>query len=115
MARVGWCEDPSSGHAARETALRALVERGLRGVGTRTNQQWEVNVMAHVFPVRAVLPATLERESGYLLHTASMAGILTTHGNLPYAITKHAVVGLAEWLSITYHDKGIRVSLCSPR
>ena len=78
------------------------------------NHQWEVNVMAHVFAVRAVLPAMLERESGYLLHTASMAGILTTHGNLPYAVTKHAVVGLAEWLSITYHDKGIRVSLLAP-
>ena len=78
------------------------------------SHQWEVNVMAHVFAVRAVLPAMLERESGYLLHTASMAGILTTHGNLPYAVTKHAVVGLAEWLSITYHDKGIRVSLLAP-
>ena len=78
------------------------------------NQQWQVNVMAHVFAVRAVLPAMLERESGYLLHTASMAGILTTHGNLPYAVSKHAVVGLAEWLSITYHDRGIRVSLLAP-
>lgn len=76
--------------------------------------QWEVNVMAHVYAVRAVLPTMLERESGYLLHTASMAGILTTHGNLPYAVTKHAVVGLAEWLAITYHDRGIRVSLLAP-
>ena len=78
------------------------------------DEQWQVNVMAHVFAVRAVLPSMLERESGYLLHTASMAGILTTHGNLTYAVTKHAVVGLAEWLSITYHDKGIRVSLLAP-
>ena len=78
------------------------------------HEQWRVNVMAHVYAVRAVLPSMLERESGYLLHTASMAGILTTHGNLPYAVTKHAVVGLAEWLSITYHDKGIRVSLLAP-
>ena len=70
--------------------------------------------MAHVYAVRAVLPGMLERESGYLLHTASMAGILTTHRNLTYATTKHAVVGLAEWLSITYHDKGIRVSMLSP-
>jgi len=76
--------------------------------------QWEVNVMAHVLAIRAVLPDMLERESGYILHTASMAGILTTHGNLTYAATKHAVVGLAEWMSITYHDKGIRVSLLSP-
>ncbi len=78
------------------------------------NEQWQINVMAHVFAVRAVLPSMLERESGYLLHTASMAGILTTHGNLTYATTKHAVVGLAEWLSITYHDKGIRTSLLAP-
>lgn len=78
------------------------------------NQQWQVNVMAHVFAVRAVLPAMLERGEGYLLHTASMAGILTSHGNSTYAATKHAVVGLAEWLSITYHDKGIRVSLLAP-
>ncbi len=78
------------------------------------NEQWRVNIMAHVFAVRAVLPSMLERESGYLLHTASMAGILTTHGNLVYATTKHAVVGLAEWLSITYHDRGIRVSLLAP-
>lgn len=76
--------------------------------------QWNINVMAHVYAVRAVLPKMLERGEGYLLHTASMAGILTSHGNLTYAATKHAVVGLAEWLSITYHDKGIRVSLLAP-
>lgn len=76
--------------------------------------QWQVNVMAHVYAVRAVLPGMLERGQGYLLHTASMAGILTTHGNLPYAVTKHAVVGLAEWLSVTYHDRGVRVSLLAP-
>ena len=76
--------------------------------------QWEVNVMAHIYAVRAVLPSMLERASGYILHTASMAGILTTHGNLTYAATKHAVVGIAEWLSITYHDKGIRVSCLAP-
>jgi NAD(P)-dependent dehydrogenase (short-subunit alcohol dehydrogenase family) len=56
----------------------------------------------------------LERGSGYIIHTASMAGILTTHGNLPYAVTKHAVVGLAEWMSITYHDKGVHTSLLAP-
>jgi NAD(P)-dependent dehydrogenase (short-subunit alcohol dehydrogenase family) len=78
------------------------------------NNQWQVNVMAHVFAVRAVLPSMLERGAGYLIHTASMAGILTSHGNLPYAATKHAVVGLAEWLSVTYYDKGIRVSLLPP-
>lgn len=78
------------------------------------NDQWQINVMSHVYAVRAVLPGMLERGRGYLLHTASMAGILTSVGNLTYATTKHAVVGLAEWLSITYHDKGIRVSLLAP-
>jgi NAD(P)-dependent dehydrogenase (short-subunit alcohol dehydrogenase family) len=77
-------------------------------------QQWDVNVMAHVYAIRAVLPGMLERGSGYLIHTASMAGILTSHGKLPYAVTKHAVVGLAEWMSSTYHDKGVRTSLLAP-
>lgn len=76
--------------------------------------QWQVNLMAHVYAVREVLPSMLERGSGYLIHTASMAGILTSHGNLPYAVTKHAVVGLAEWLSITYHERGVRTSLLAP-
>jgi NAD(P)-dependent dehydrogenase (short-subunit alcohol dehydrogenase family) len=78
------------------------------------NAQWAVNVMAHVYAVRAVLPGMLERGTGYLVHTASVAGILTSHGNVTYATTKHAVVGLAEWLSITYHHRGIRVSLIAP-
>jgi NAD(P)-dependent dehydrogenase (short-subunit alcohol dehydrogenase family) len=77
-------------------------------------RQWDVNVMAHVHAIRAVLPGMLARGAGYLLHTASMAGILTTHRNLPYAVTKHAVVGLAEWLSVTYHHRGIRVSCLCP-
>ena len=78
------------------------------------NDQWQINLMSHVYAVRAVLPGMLERGRGYLLHTASMAGILTSQGNATYAVTKHAVVGLAEWLAITYHDKGIRVSLLAP-
>jgi NAD(P)-dependent dehydrogenase (short-subunit alcohol dehydrogenase family) len=78
------------------------------------NAQWAVNVMAHVYAVRAVLPGMLDRGTGYLVHTASVAGILTSHGNVTYATTKHAVVGLAEWLSITYHHRGIRVSLIAP-
>ncbi len=76
--------------------------------------QWQVNTMSHIYAIRAVLPGMLERGSGYFVHTASMAGILTTHGNLTYATTKHAVVGIAEWMSVTYHDKGIRFSLLAP-
>jgi NAD(P)-dependent dehydrogenase (short-subunit alcohol dehydrogenase family) len=77
-------------------------------------QQWEIHVMSHVHAARAVVPSMLERGSGYLIQTASMAGILTSHGNSPYSATKHATVGLAEWMSITYHDRGIRTSLLAP-
>ena len=71
--------------------------------------------MSHVYAVRAVLPSMLDRGEGYLLHTASAAGLLTQLGDLPYSVTKHAVVGLAEWLSITYGDAGIRVSCLCPQ
>ncbi len=77
-------------------------------------RQWDVNMMAHVYVTRALLPDMLARGSGYFIHTASMAGILTSHGNLPYATVKHAVGGYAEWMSVTYHDKGIHTSLLAP-
>ncbi len=86
----------------------------LEGTIEPWGQQWAVNVMSHVYAVRAVLPSMLERGEGYLQHTASMAGILTTHGAAAYASTKHAVVGLAEWLSITYGHRGIGVHLLAP-
>ncbi len=76
---------------------------------------WAVNVMSHVYGTRAVLPSMLERGSGYLLHTASAAGLLTNLGAAPYSVTKHAVVALAEWLSITYGDNGIGVSCLAPQ
>jgi len=62
-----------------------------------------------------VLPSMLERGEGYLVHTASAAGLLTQLGSAPYAVTKHAAVALAEWLSITYGDQGIRVSCLCPQ
>ncbi len=77
-------------------------------------RQWDVNLMAHVHALRAALPGMLARGSGHFLHTASMAGILSSHGNLVYAATKHAVVGLAEWLSITYHHRGVRFACLCP-
>jgi len=77
-------------------------------------EQWEIHVMSHVHAIRAVLPSMLERGSGYLIQTASMAGILTSQGNAAYASTKHAAVGLAEWMSVTYHERGIRTSLLAP-
>ena len=76
---------------------------------------WEVNVMAHVWAARAVLPAMLARGEGYLLSTASAAGLLANIGAAPYSVTKHAAVALAEWLSITYGARGIRVSCLCPQ
>ena len=76
---------------------------------------WEVNVMSHIYGARAVLPAMLARGEGYLLHTASAAGLLAQIGGAPYSVTKHAVVALAEWLSITHGDAGLRVSCLCPQ
>jgi NAD(P)-dependent dehydrogenase (short-subunit alcohol dehydrogenase family) len=76
---------------------------------------WEVNFMAHLYAARAVLPGMLARGEGYLLNTASAAGLLTTLGAAPYSVTKHAAVAFAEWLSITYGDQGIKVSCLCPQ
>jgi NAD(P)-dependent dehydrogenase (short-subunit alcohol dehydrogenase family) len=76
---------------------------------------WEINVMAHVWAARALLPGWVERGEGYLLSTASAAGLLTQISALAYSITKHAAVALAEWLSITYGDAGIKVSCLCPQ
>jgi NAD(P)-dependent dehydrogenase (short-subunit alcohol dehydrogenase family) len=73
-----------------------------------------VNVRAHVYAARALLPVWLERGEGYFLATASAAGLLTQIGSAPYAVSKHAAVAFAEWLSITYGDRGIRVSCLCP-
>lgn len=76
---------------------------------------WDVNLMAHVYGARAVVPQMLERGEGYLLQTASAAGLLTHPESAVYAVTKHAAVALAEWLSIQYGDRGIRVSCLCPQ
>jgi NAD(P)-dependent dehydrogenase (short-subunit alcohol dehydrogenase family) len=75
---------------------------------------WSVNVLAHVHAVNAVLPGMIERGGGYLLHTVSAAGLLTCPGDAPYTATKHAAIGFAEWVAMTYGGAGIKVSALCP-
>jgi NAD(P)-dependent dehydrogenase (short-subunit alcohol dehydrogenase family) len=76
---------------------------------------WRVNTMSHVWAARALLPGMLERGEGYLASTASAAGVLAQLGALGYTVTKHAAVAVAEWLSMTYGERGIRVSCLCPQ
>jgi NAD(P)-dependent dehydrogenase (short-subunit alcohol dehydrogenase family) len=73
-----------------------------------------VNVLAHVHATRAVLPSMLERGRGHLMTVASAAGMLTTPGDAPYTVTKHEAVAFAEWLAVTYGDRGIGASVVCP-
>lgn len=122
--------------AGDEAAVQALVARteaelgpidlfcanaGIMVVGgvEVPDDDWDrilrVNLKSHIYAARAVLPLYRERGGGYLLHTASAAGLLTQLGSAPYSVTKHAVVALAEWLSITHGDAGVRVSALCPQ
>jgi NAD(P)-dependent dehydrogenase (short-subunit alcohol dehydrogenase family) len=78
------------------------------------DQAFAVNIRAHVSAARRLLPGWLARGEGYFVATASAAGLLTQIGSAPYAVTKHAAVAFAEWLSVTYGERGIRVSCLCP-
>jgi NAD(P)-dependent dehydrogenase (short-subunit alcohol dehydrogenase family) len=78
-------------------------------------KMWQIHGMAHVWAARAVLPEMLERGEGYLLVTASAAGLLNIVESAPYGVTKHAAVAVAEWLRMAYGRKGIRVSCLCPQ
>jgi len=79
------------------------------------NQQWDLHVMSHLYAARAVVPSMVARGEGYLLNTASAAGLLAAIGSGPYTVTKAAAVKMAEFLSITHGDDGIKVSVLCPQ
>jgi NAD(P)-dependent dehydrogenase (short-subunit alcohol dehydrogenase family) len=123
--------------AGSEQSVRALIEQataahgpidiffsnagvpgGMGGPETSDaewDEAWRVNVMAHVWAARALLPEMLERGEGYLINTASAAGLLTQVSSLVYSVTKHAAVSLAEWLAIEYAERGVRISCLCPQ
>lgn len=96
-----------------------FANAGILGAGgIPGDEDWaatiDVNLMAHVRAARLLLPRWLERGCGYFVSTASAAGLLTQVGLAPYAVTKHAALAFAEWLSVTYGTRGIRVSCLCP-
>jgi NAD(P)-dependent dehydrogenase (short-subunit alcohol dehydrogenase family) len=92
-----------------------MIEGGVETPDEAWEAIWSVNVRAHLYAARAVLPGMLARGGGYLLQTVSAAGLLSQIGSAPYSVTKHAALALAEWLAITHGDQGIRVSVLCPQ
>ncbi|MFL6163070.1 MAG: SDR family oxidoreductase [Jatrophihabitantaceae bacterium] len=117
--------------AAVHACVRRVLERHGRidlfcsnaglaiGAGLAADEQswqraWQLHVLAHVYAARAVLPAMIAAGGGYLLNTASAAGLLSAPADAPYTVTKHAAVALAEWIAYSYADRNIRVSVLCP-
>jgi NAD(P)-dependent dehydrogenase (short-subunit alcohol dehydrogenase family) len=92
-----------------------VTSAGLEDPNESIQQMWEVHCLAHLYAARAVLPSMIARGEGYLLNTASAAGLLTQIGSMSYSITKAAAISLAEWLSVTHYHQGIRVSVLCPQ
>ncbi|HEY2450246.1 MAG TPA: SDR family oxidoreductase [Mycobacterium sp.] len=87
---------------------------GLDATEKEWDRSFDVNVRAHIRAAQLLIPGWVERGEGYFISTASAAGLLTQLGSATYAVTKHAAVGFAEWLNISYGDQGVRVSCLCP-
>jgi len=92
-----------------------FIPGGLEAPNADWAKMRDIHVLAHVYAARAAVPRMLERGGGYLLQTVSAAGLLTSLESAIYAVTKHASLALAEWISMTYGDRGIRVSALCPQ
>jgi NAD(P)-dependent dehydrogenase (short-subunit alcohol dehydrogenase family) len=92
-----------------------LIEGGLEVSDDDWQRIWSVNVLAHIYAARAVLPGMLAHGRGYLLQTVSAAGLLSQIGSAPYAVTKHAALALAEWIAIEHGERGIGISVLCPQ
>jgi NAD(P)-dependent dehydrogenase (short-subunit alcohol dehydrogenase family) len=137
-ADIGPAASAQAVDVADEAALARLVESTLEafgridlfcsnaglttGVGLESGPEadaqwqraWDVHLMSHVYAARAVVPVMIAAGGGYLLNTASAAGLLTSPGDAPYSVTKHAAVAFAEWLAVEYADRNIKVSVLCP-
>lgn len=117
-AIVAMVEDTENAHGPIDVFVSNagyVTVGGLEDTNEAIQNMWEVHCMAHIYAARAVIPSMIANGGGYLLNTASAAGLLTQIGSMSYSITKAAAVSLGEWLAISHHHQGVRVSVLCPQ